>query len=123
MKTYTWNSSVALLSPTCLRKLFSSLCSLINKINLMIAEKANYLVSSLIADYRIAKLLSYIFRYMVYKRIKGSHQIGNYLAGHVPPNRKLFGETVPPNRKLFGGTVPPNRKLFGRTVPPNSLPR
>ena len=45
---------------------------------------------------------------MIYKR---SCQIGNYLAGHVPPNRKLFG-----------GTVPPNRKLFGRTVPPNSLP-
>ena len=37
-----------------------------------------------------------------------SRQIGNYLAGHVPPNRNLFGGTVPPNRKLFGGTVPPN---------------
>ena len=37
-----------------------------------------------------------------------SCQIGNYLEGHVPPNRKLFGGTVPPNRKLFGGTVPPN---------------
>ena len=34
---------------------------------------------------------------MIYKRIKGSRQIGNYLAGHVPPNRKLFGRTVPPN--------------------------
>ena len=45
---------------------------------------------------------------MIYKRIKGSRQIGNYLADHVPPNRKLFGGTVPPNRKLFGGTVPPN---------------
>ena len=45
---------------------------------------------------------------MVYTRIIGSRQIGNYLARHVPPNRKLFGETVPPNRKLFGGTVTPN---------------
>ena len=52
-----------------------------------------------------------------------SCQIGNYLAGHVPPNRKLFGGTVPPKRKLFGGTIPPNRKLFGGTVPPNSLPQ
>ena len=71
---------------------------------------------------------------MSYKRIKGSRQIRNYLAGHVPPNRKLFCGTVPPNRKLFGGTVlpnrklfggtvPPNRKLFGGTVPPNSLPQ
>ena len=34
---------------------------------------------------------------MVYKRIIGSHQIGNYLAGHVPPIRKSFGGTVPPN--------------------------
>ena len=34
---------------------------------------------------------------MIYKKIKGSRQIGNYLAGHVPPNRKLFGGTVPPN--------------------------
>ena len=48
---------------------------------------------------------------MVYTRIIGSRQIGNYLEGHVPPNRNLFG-----------GTVPPNRKLFGVTVPPNSLP-
>ena len=32
-------------------------------------------------------------------------QIGNHLAGHVPPNKKLFGWTVPPNKKLFGGTV------------------
>ena len=26
-----------------------------------------------------------------------SPQKGNYLKGHVPPNRKLFGGTVPPN--------------------------
>ena len=48
---------------------------------------------------------------MIYKRIKGFRQIGNYLAGIVPSNRKLFG-----------GTVPTNRKLYGRTVPPNSFP-
>ena len=39
----------------------------------------------------------------------------------VPPNKKLFGDTVPPNKKLFGGTVPPNKKLFGGTVPPNNF--
>ena len=59
---------------------------------------------------------------MIYKRIKGSRQIGNYLAGHVPPNRKLFGGTVPPYRKLFGGTVSLNRKFLGRTASPNNFP-
>ena len=28
---------------------------------------------------------------MVYKRIKGSRQIGKYLAWHIPPNRKQAG--------------------------------
>ena len=32
---------------------------------------------------------------MVYKRFVGSCQIGIYLAGHVPPNRKLYGGTCP----------------------------
>ena len=49
---------------------------------------------------------------MVDDNIRGSRQIGNYLVGHVPPNRKLFG-----------GTVPQNRKLFGTNVLPNSLPQ
>ena len=74
----------------------------------MIAEIANYLASCLIADYIITKFISYISRYMVYKRIKGSRQIGNYSTGYDLPNRRSFGGTVPPNRKLFGGTVPPN---------------
>ena len=45
----------------------------------------------------LTKLLYYMSSNMVYTRIIGSRQIGNYLAGHVPPNRKLFGGTVPPN--------------------------
>ena len=53
------------------------------------------MVSCLIAYYIITQLLSYIFRYIVYKRIKGSHQIGNHLAGHVLPDRELFGGTCP----------------------------
>ena len=48
---------------------------------------------------------------MFYTRIKGSRQIGNYLAAHV---RQIGNYLV--------GHVPPNRKLFGGTVPPNSLP-
>ena len=47
----------------------------------MMADIANYLVSCSIASYRITKLLSYILKNMVYKRIKGSRQIVNYLAG------------------------------------------
>ena len=66
---------------------------------------------SILHSQLLTRLLYYMSPNMVYARIIGSRQIGNYLAGHVPPNRKLFG-----------GTVPPNRKLFGRTVPPNSLP-
>ena len=45
---------------------------------------------------------------MIYKRIKGSRQIGNYLAGHVPQIGNYLAGHVLPNRKLFGGTVPPN---------------
>ena len=78
-----------------LGKLFFSLCLLIYGNNLMMAEIANYLMSCLKADYIITNC--YPIWYMIYKRIKGSRQIGNYLAGHVPPNRKLFGRTVPPN--------------------------
>ena len=63
---------------------------------------------SILHSQLLTRLLYYMSPNMVYTRIIGSRQIGNYLAGHVPPNRKLFGGTVPPNRKLFGGTVPPN---------------
>ena len=43
------------------------------------AKKANYLMSCSKADNMITNY--YRIRYMIYKRIQGSHQIGNYLAG------------------------------------------
>ena len=55
----------------------------------------------------LTRLLYYMSQNMVYTRIIGSGQIGNYLAGHVPPNRKLFGGTVPPNSLLL------NNMIFG----------
>ena len=52
---------------------------------------------SILHSQLLTRLLYYMSPNMVYTRIIGSRQIGNYLAGHVPPNRKLFGGTVPPN--------------------------
>ena len=50
---------------------------------------------SLLHSQLLTRFLYHMSPYMVYTRIIGSHQIGNYLAGYVPPNRKLFGGTCP----------------------------
>ena len=50
---------------------------------------------SILHSQLLTRLLYYMSPNMVYTRIIGSRQIGNYLAGHVPPNRKLFGGTCP----------------------------
>ena len=50
---------------------------------------------SILPSQLLTRLLYYMSPNMVYTRIIGSRQIGNYLAGHVPPNRKLFGGTCP----------------------------
>ena len=49
-----------------------------------------------------------------------SRQIGNYLEGHVPPNRKLFGGTVPPNslpQSFLGSKIPNYLNLECGTSP------
>ena len=55
------------------------------------------MVSSFLYYIASCLLLYHLSPNMVYTRIIGSRQIRNYLAGHVPPNRKLFGGTVPQN--------------------------